>query len=101
MPQQEISKPINVIIRAKADFDYGITNGLRYFQILLSFGTFFEVFKLSTGISRIWYLIIIPIGLLLTLLWGRFLRKSKIRTAEAEMIAKENPYLMEIHAKTK
>lgn len=88
------------LIEAKFDFDYGVANGLRYIQILLSFGTFFEIIKLHTNISRVWYFIIVPIGLGITYIYGKYLRKINFRKRESAFIAEQNKYLMEIYKKT-
>jgi hypothetical protein len=87
------------IIKRKVEFDYGIQNGLRYIQILMAFGTFFEVLKLNTGISRIWYFIVVPVGLLSTWILGKLLMKYNLRKREVDYIAKQNNYLMDIHKK--
>ena len=86
-------KTTSKIIRAKSDFDYGRANGLNYVAILIQLATFIEVVKLN----RIWYAILIPTGLLITWLWGLFLRKINFRKREVTFINNENPQLMEIH----
>jgi hypothetical protein len=89
------------LIQSLVDFEYGKAKGLGYVQILLSFGTFFEVIKLKYDISRWWYVIIIPVALVMTWLWGRFLRKIKFREREASFITEQNKYLMKIHNRIK
>jgi hypothetical protein len=81
------------LIRVKSDFDYGRANGLNYIAIVLQLATFIEVVKLN----RIWYVILIPSGMILTWIWGMILRKINFRKRESSFINQENPEFMEIH----
>jgi len=96
---QKKEKITTNLIKAKVDFDYGYQNGSRYIQVLLSFGTFFEVLKMNTGISRLWYFFIVPFGIFATWIWGKYLTKFKVREREATYIAEQNRYMMDVHKK--
>ena len=93
-------KTTTKIIRIKTDFDYGINNGLRYVGLVIQFGSFAEIIRLTMQFNRFWYFILLPVGLACTWIWGRFLRKKEFRRREAEFISQENTYLMKIFDKT-
>jgi hypothetical protein len=80
------------IIKFKVDFDYGKNNGLVYIATLIQLATFIEVIQLS----RWWYFILIPSGIIVTYLWGLILRKSNIRKMETDYINDENRAITEI-----
>lgn len=87
----------NRIIRAKSDFDYGKANGLNYIATLIQLATFIEVIKLN----RLWYIVLIPCGLLFTYLWGLLLRRINFRKRENIFITNENPMIVDIHKSIK
>lgn len=89
-------KTTTKLIRAKSDFDYGKANGLNYIATLIQLATFIEVVKLN----RLWYVILIPTGLLFTWLWGILLRKINFRKRESNFINEENPMIVDIYKKT-
>lgn len=85
------------IIRAKSDFDYGRANGLNYIATLIQLATFIEVIKLN----RIWYVVLIPVGILGTWVWGLILRKINFRKIESNIVNQENPIIIDIYKSTK
>lgn len=85
-------KLTNKIIQAKTDFDYGRNNGLNYIMVILQLATFVEVIKLN----RLWYLILIPLGVFVTWLLGYLLRKINFRIRENEFLNEQNKTIMEI-----
>jgi hypothetical protein len=80
------------LIRAKSDFDYGKNNGLGYVSVILSFATLMEV----TKTDRIWYVILIPAALVITWVWGMFLRKINFRRRENDFYNEQNRILMDL-----
>jgi hypothetical protein len=88
-------------IKAKADFDYGKNNGLAYLQIVFGFATLFEVLKITEGLSRWWYCLFVPVLIIGSYLWGRYLRKINFRKREVSFINNENPEIMDLHKNLK
>lgn len=85
-------KILPLIIKIKVDFDYGKNNGLVYIATLIQLATFIEVIQLS----RWWYFILIPTGIVVTYSWGLILRKSNLRKLETDYINDENRAITEI-----
>jgi hypothetical protein len=84
---------LNRLIKAKSDFDYGRANGLNYIATLIQLATFIEVIKLN----RIWYFVLIPLGMVGTWLWGLILRRINFRKIESNIVNQENPMIVDIH----
>lgn len=81
------------VVAVKSDFDYGKNNGLGYVAVLMSFATLMEV----TKTPRIWYFVLVPLGLLLTWFWGYVLRKTYFRKKENEILNRQNERFIEMH----